>query len=258
MTTLRRHAGVAALVVATVALVFSVTPIAGAAKDAISAQAKKPKAGQVVRLDRTRKVPRSLLPTVPRATRAENLAGQSAEELTTSCAPTTADLGTFCLQSSTYPLTEQEVGKNDFFFASKKCVELGGWLPTAAQLVGAADKVKLNSVITDDQLTASVDIDPSDGLKDRREMSATLITTAAGSSSAGSNGVSEGSTGDPKTGEPDPTPLPANPAPETLQYVTVYDNGDKGGFAGGKPVGQAEAFRCAFNKVEGAAQQEEG
>ena len=59
-------------------------------------------------------------------------------------------------------------------------------------------------------------------------------------------------------GEPDPVPLSANPQPETLQYVTVFDNRDKGGFAGAKPVGQAEAFRCAFDKRQGQQASEEG
>lgn len=40
--------------------------------------------------------------------------------------------------------------------------------------------------------------------------------------------------------------------------MTVYDNHDKGGFAGGKPVSQPEAFRCAFAKVEGASEREAG
>ena len=84
-------------------------------------------------------------------------------------------------------------------------------------------------------------------------MSATLTTTASGGRAAGSEGVSEVSRGDPKAGEPDPAPLPADPAPETLQYMTVYDNGDHGGFAGGKPVGQPENFRCAFNRAQGNA-----
>ena len=84
-------------------------------------------------------------------------------------------------------------------------------------------------------------------------MSGTLVTTAAGSSAAGSEGVTDGSTGDPKQGEPNPTPFPANPAPETLQYVTVYDNHDHGGFAGSKPVTSPENFRCSFDKVPGAA-----
>jgi hypothetical protein len=36
-------------------------------------------------------------------------------------------------------------------------------------------------------------------------------------------------------------------------YVTVYDNKNRGGFAGSKPVGQAENFRCAFNKAQGSS-----
>ena len=70
--------------------------------------------------------------------------------------------------------------------------------------------------------------------------------------------MSEGSKGDPKAGEPDPVPLPANPSPQSLQYVTVYDNHDKGGFAGSKPVGQPENFRCGFNKQQGQSATEEG
>lgn len=252
---LHRHSGPAALVVAVLTLVLSTTGLAGAATKAVK-QSLKP--GATVRLDGKKKIPTKLLPTVPRATRASNVGGMDADALTTSCAPTTVDLGTWCLSSALYPVTNDEVGKNDFAFASQKCVELGGYLPSAAELIGAADRVKLASTIADDQLTASTDIDASDGLKDRREMSSTLVTTAAGASAAGSEGVSDGSKGDPKQGEPDPTPFPANPEPETTQYVTVYDNQNKGGFAGSKPVGQPENFRCAFNKVEGAAEQAEG
>jgi hypothetical protein len=40
--------------------------------------------------------------------------------------------------------------------------------------------------------------------------------------------------------------------------VTVYDNGDRGGFAGGKPISQPENFRCAFNKAQGQQASEEG
>jgi hypothetical protein len=75
------------------------------------------------------------------------------------------------------------------------------------------------------------------------------VTTAAGSSAAGSEGVSEGATGNPNTGEPNPTRQPANPSPETLQYVTVYDNSNTGAFAGSEPVSAPENFRCAFNKT---------
>ncbi len=255
MSRLTRHSGPAALVIAVLALVLSTTGVADAARKAVS---RKLRPNAVLRLDSKAKIPVKALPKVPRATRADKVGDQDADALTSSCSPTTVDLGTWCLSSALQPVTNAEVGKNNWFFATAKCVELGGYLPTAAQLVGAAERVKLASTITDSQLTASTDIDASDGLKDRREMSATLTTTAAGASAAGSQGVSEGSKGDPKQGEPDPTPFPANPAPETLQYLTVYDNDDKGGAAGSKPVGQPENFRCAFDKAEGAAQQAEG
>jgi hypothetical protein len=47
-------------------------------------------------------------------------------------------------------------------------------------------------------------------------------------------------------------PVPSDPSPSTLQYVTVFDNGNKGGFAGSKPVGQPERFRCAYNRAPGS------
>jgi hypothetical protein len=253
MERLNRSAGIAALFVALLALVLAVTVPALAQRR----KAKKP--APVVRLVRG-KVPARFLPTVSRAKRADRLGGDgaTAETLVGSCAPDTVDLGTWCLSSALTPLLDDEVGKNDYLFATQKCVELGGWLPTAGQLVGAAERVKLAGTIDDSRLTATIDLDPTDGSKDRREMSSTLITTAAGSSAAGSEGVTDGSKGDPKTGEPDPVTLPANPVPETLQYVTVYDNRDKGGFAGSKPVSQPESFRCAYAQIEGAAQREIG
>lgn len=255
-----RCTGIAALLVALLALVLATTSVAGAGGSAVSAAKKRPKAGAVVRLDRNGKIPAKVLPAVPRARRANVLGAERArpDDLVGSCAPETVDLGTWCLASAPYPLSDDEVGRNDYAFATQKCVELGGWLPTAEQLIGAAPRVKLASTIDDAQLTALIDVDPSDGTKDRREMSATLVTTTAGSTAAGSQGISDGSRGDPKTGEPDPVPLPANPYPETLQYVTVYDNRDKGGFAGAKPVSQPETFRCAFAKVEGASERDAG
>jgi hypothetical protein len=88
-------------------------------------------------------------------------------------------------------------------------------------------------------------------------MSSTLVTTEAGSAAAGSEGVSEGAKGNPRQGQPNPIPLPANPLPESLQYVTVYSNGQKGGFAGSEPVSAPENFRCAFNKTPGALNKSE-
>ena len=254
----RRHmssgiVGWAALATSVIALVVSASGIAGAAKHA--ARQRGPRAGQVVKLGKGAKIPATLLPIVAHARNADRIGGQSAASLNPSCSPTTVDLGTWCLMAAPYPLTNDQVGKNNYFFATQACVALGGYLPTAAQLIGAANRVKLDSTIHDSQLTATVQIDKTRGLKDQREMSATLVTTAAGSDAAGSEGVSVGSTGDPRQGEPNPTPFPANPQPETLQYVTVYDNGNAGGFAGSEPVSRPENFRCAFDKIPGAAQQ---
>jgi hypothetical protein len=256
---LNRCAGIAALLVALLALVFAMTSIAGAGKTpASAARQKRHKAGAVVRLGANGKIAARVLPVVPSARRAARLGRDTPDDLTGSCQPTQVDLGTWCLDASPYPLDNADIGKNDYAFATQHCIEAGGYLPTAAQLIGAAARVKLSSTIDDSQLTAVIDIDPSDGTKDKREMSGTLVTTAGGSSSAGSEGVTEGSRGDPKQGEPDPVPLPANPYPETLQYVTVYDNHDKGGFAGSKPVSQPETFRCAYNKLEGMSKREAG
>jgi len=197
----------------------------------------KPKKFGILRLDKKKKFPASVLPA----------------KVFDRCSPETVKIGTVCMMTGPYPLEKGEIGKNDYFFATQKCAELGGYLPTAAQLIGAAPYVKLAGRVDDNEVTASTDVDPTDGLKDRREMSASLTTTASGGRAAGSQGVSEVSRGDPKAGEPDPVPVPADPAPETLQYITVYDNGDHGGFAGGRPVGQPENFRCAFNKAQGKA-----
>jgi hypothetical protein len=112
--------------------------------------------------------------------------------------------------------------------------------------------VKLESTIHDSQLTATINLDPTRGLKDEREMSSTLVTTEAGSAAAGFEGISEGATGNPRQGQANPIQLPANPLPESLQYVTVYSNGQKGGFAGSEPVIDPENFRCAYNKTAGA------
>ncbi len=146
--------------------------------------------------------------------------------------------------------TRMRRGESNYLYAAQKCVKQGGWLPSAAQLIGAAPRAKLQSTIDDNPVTSGADEfpDPNYGIKDRREMSSDLFTTTAGSSAAGSEGVSQGSRGNASLGEPDPVPFPADPVPGTLNYVTVYDNHNKGGFAGGAPVGQAERFRCAYAK----------
>jgi hypothetical protein len=243
------------MVVALIALVFSTTGFADAARHAVVSAidghpiSATPHAGGVLLLGRNRKFPASAIPTVKDASR---VGGKTAEELAGTCPPATVDLGTWCLDSAPYPLTNAQAGENNFIWASKACEAQGGWLPSASELVGAAERVKLESTIHDNPDTATVNLDPSRGLKDEREMSSTLATTEAGSAAAGSEGVSEGATGNPRQGGGNPIPVAANPLPESLQYVTVYDNGNQGGFAGTEPVKEAQNFRCAFNQTPGA------
>jgi hypothetical protein len=262
---LSRNAGYAALAISMVSLVLSASGLADAARRELfgsvarsSARvarvdghrlSAKPYAGGLLLLGADRKFPKAAIPTVSNATA---LSGHTLTELIPSCPPRTVELGSWCLEASAYPVPSADAGKNNYFFASQACVNAGGWLPTAAELIGAAAHVRLESTIHDSPNTAIVDEDPTNGLKDQREMSATLVTTAAGSEAAGSEGISTGSTGNPEIGEPNPVPKPAVPEPETLQYVTVYSNGTKGGFAGSEPVADAENFRCAFDKSPGA------
>jgi hypothetical protein len=252
---LRRRLPSPAMIVAMLALVLSTTGAADAARHAAIAAidghvlSTTPHAGGVLVLGKNRKFPASAIPTVRNASRID---GKTAEELAGECPPDTVNIGTWCLDSAPYPLTKADAGKNDFIWASKACEAEGGWLPSASELLGAAERVKLESVITDSQLTATIDLDPTRGLKDEREMSSTLVTTEAGSAAAGFEGVSQGATGDPRQGQANPIPLPANPLPESLQYVTVYDNKNQGGFAGSQPVDEAQNFRCAFAKTPGA------
>jgi len=257
------HLPAASLVISIFALVLSTAGLADAARHALVAAidghaiTTRPRPNALLVLGKNGKFPASAIPTVRSAKNASTVDGLNVDALS-ACPPTSADLGTWCLETSPYPLTNQEIGQNNYFWASQACVERGGFLPTAAQLIGAAKRVKLESTIHDNQDTATVNLDPSVGLKDQREMSATLVTTAAGSDAAGSEGVSIGATGNPRTGEPNPVPIPAVPEPATLQYVTVYSNGAKGGFAGSEPVSQPENFRCAYNKVPGANKTENG
>jgi hypothetical protein len=237
---------------------------ASAAKAKHKPKAKKlplpsltPKPYGLLRLTKAKKFPAKAIPKVTAAKTADKVGGATRQDLALNCPGDTADLGTWCLQTSTYTVPNDQIGKNDFAYAARTCVDQGGWLPTAAQLIGAAPRVKLSSTIDDNESTASIDIGPGDGLKDQREMSASLFTTTAGDSAAGSQGVTSGSLGDPRQSEPNPVPQPADPMPGSVDYMTVYDNHDMGGFAGGAPVGKPERFRCAFNKVQGAVASED-
>lgn len=161
---------------------------------------------------------------------------------------TAVDIGTWCIDMNSQPVPAAAAGTNNYFYAAQTCAKAGGWLPSAAQLIGAAPMIRLQSTVDDDPTTSAVEEfqNSKTGFKDKREMSSDLFTTTAGSDAAGSEGVTEGSQGSTAIGEPSPTPAPANPSPSTLDYVTVYDNHNQGGFAGGESVGTAESFRCAY------------
>lgn len=273
-----KNSGTAALVISIVSLIVASSGAADAARHAIVQAvggsnhahkthgsgapsidghriSAKPLPGGLLLLGGNRKFPLSAIPTVKDAS---ELDGKKLEEIEPSCPADTVNLGTWCLETSPYPLTNQEIGLNNYLWAAQTCVEAGGYLPSAGQLIGAAKRVKLDGTIHENRDTATIDEDPTVGLKDLREMSSTLVTVTAGPEAAGSEGVSVGSTGDPRTGEPNPVPEPANPSPATLQYVTVYSNETKGGFAGSEPVSEPQSFRCAYNKLPGGNSAEEG
>jgi hypothetical protein len=243
---LRQNAGAIALGISVLSLFLSVSGLAGAASTALFGASAVPRPHRLLLLGRNSKFPASAIPTVANS---RLVGGRSVHALTPSCPSDTVDFVSWCLDENIYQVPPSSAGNNNYFWATQACARRGGYLPSAAQLIGAAARDSLESVLTDNPKTAIVDTEPSDGLKDQREMSATLVTTSAGSSAAGSEGVSVGATGDPRTGQPNPTPQPANPDPDTLQYVTVYDNGNRGGFAGSEPVSNAENFRCAYNKT---------
>jgi hypothetical protein len=241
----------AALLVAIVALVFAMSGMSagqGKAKTKPT-QTASAKVAKVVTLNKKGKIPAKYIPTVPAAKNSQKLSGATKAKLTTSCPVSGGiDLGSWCLEGSTFKVPQNELGQNNYVWAAQKCVAEGGWLPSAAQLIGAAPEVALKSVIGDDPGTSGTSEFPeaAAGIKDEREMTGDLFTTAAGLRAAGSEGVSAGSKGTGNIGEPNPVPVPAEPMPETLAYVTVYDNHNLGGFAGGVPVGKPESFRCAY------------
>lgn len=242
------RSGPAALIVAVIALTVSTVGVAAAVS--YKGPSSKPRPYGLLVLDKNKRFPSSAIPKVGAAKKADSLSTKGMAKLKDTCPSDAKSIGTYCLQTQTYRVPSADSGKNNFFYANQACAARGGWLPTAGELIGAAGKITLMSTINDDPNTAIVDVDGTNGLKDQREMTSTLVTTAAGSSAAGSIGVTTGSKGDPNQSEQDPTPLPANPQPGTLQYVTVYDNRNGGGFAGSKAVAEPENFRCAWAKAQ--------
>jgi hypothetical protein len=245
---MRKHIN-PALVISILALILASTPLAEAARHAVShlfvakvdghRLSTKPYAGGILLLGKNKKFAAAAIPSVPET---YHVGGKTATELEPTCPTNSADLGTWCLEKHLYPLSKEDAGKNNYFWASQKCAENGGFLPSASELVGAVKDVELAG----GPATAG-----------QREMSSTLITTQAGSAAAGSEGVSESATGNSNTGEPKPIPLPADPEPESAQYITVFADNGHGGLAGGQPIKEAQNFRCAYVKTIASASSSE-
>ena len=108
---LSRNASQASLIISILALILSTTGLADAARKAVSHAVShmvaghrvstKPLAGGILVLGKNRKFPVAAIPTVKNASAVGGLTVQGLS----ACPPTTADLGTWCLEDSPYPLT---------------------------------------------------------------------------------------------------------------------------------------------------------
>src|SRR5436305_8990979 len=94
---IHRWSGPAALVVAVLAFVCATTGLADGAASKIARVVSIPRPLAVLRLDKKGKFPAKAIPTVARARTADTLGGSTLDDVTPSCAPTTVDLGTWCL-----------------------------------------------------------------------------------------------------------------------------------------------------------------
>ncbi len=212
--------GALALAAGTAAVVLSVTDVTvGDDRARITAT---PQPGAVLRLGANGRFSPDAFATVRSARTTDRIGRLTPGTALPRCPSATVDLGTWCLDRTVR-------GTADLATASRRCVKAGGFLPTAAQLTGAASRVRLSGRL-DDRGGGAL-LDPA-GRRDLRELSATTITTTTGSRAAGAFEA---------------------PFPPTLQAVTVFDNRDAGGFAGAIPVAAPERFRCAFFERQGRA-----
>lgn len=208
-----------ALLCASTAVVFSAADVS--VGDGALRATTKPEPNRVLRLDAAKRFPAEAIPTVAKAKTTGRVGRLTESRARAACSAGTVDLRTWCLDRNVR-------GTATYTAASRRCEAVGGYLPTAAELIGAAPRVRLSSRVDDHPSMALTD----GAGRDRRELSADLFTTTTGSAAAGS---------------------PANPTPAGLQAVTVYDNRNRGGFAGGASVATPERFRCAFVKRQAGA-----
>jgi len=123
----RRRLPSPALIISLIALLFSTTGLADAARHTVLSSiaghtvSNRPHANGLLVLGRNGKFPAAAIPTVRNAS---HVGGKTAEQLAGSCPPPTVDLGTWCLDTAPYPLTNAQAGKNNYVFAAKACEAL--------------------------------------------------------------------------------------------------------------------------------------
>jgi hypothetical protein len=136
----------------------------------------KPQSRRVLRLDATKRFPVAAIPTVDKAKVALRVGTLRKQDVKVGCRAGTVDLGTWCMDATPR-------GVATLAEASQACVRAGGRLPSAAQLIGAAPKLRLGSRADDRPERAQ--LDPR---RDLREMSSTVVTSSTGSAAAGGFG----------------------------------------------------------------------
>ncbi len=153
-----------AMVVALVALVFSTTGLADAARHAVvSAIDGHPISATAARRRRAAARQEQEVPRLGDPDGQGRRAGGTARPPKNSPAPARRPPSIWVPGAWTRrPIRSRthEAGKNNFIWASKACEAEGGWLPTASELLGAAERVKLESTIHDTPITATVEPGP--------------------------------------------------------------------------------------------------
>ena len=214
----------------------------------VSAQ---PHAGGILLLGSNRKFPASAIPTVQRTPRAS--AARPPSELAGTCPParSTSARGAWTPRPSRSPRNSS--ARTTSSSPARACEKEGGWLPSASELLGAAERVKLESTIHDSQLTATINLDPTRGLKDEREMSSRWSRPKRARPRRASRASAKAPPATRARARPTRSPLPGQPA---ARIAAVRDRlqqrARRAASRARSPSTNPENFRCAFNKTPGA------
>ena len=249
-------AALAAMVVALIALVFSTTGLADAARHAVVAAiaghpiSSKPHAGGLLTLGQQREIP---LRGDPHRGLAETPSASTAKRPSRSSPParptrSTSAPGAWNRRPSRSPT--RTLGKNNFIWASKKCEEEGGWLPSAAR---AARRRRAREARVDDPRLAADRHDqprpePRPQRRTRDELRRWSQPKRAPRRPA-SRGSAKAPRATPVRASPTRSRCPPTRCRNRCSTWTSTANGTKGGFAGSQPVNEPQNFRCAYAAV---------